>query len=101
LRRDKRAAGAGDGFRRPVRAQRLADCIGAVDRQLQLLSEEVGVGGSRCGSQRAEALADRAYGRGYLEAFMLSGLLCLIVSPMVLLIGRNRDAASPVAVPAE
>jgi predicted MFS family arabinose efflux permease len=37
----------------------------------------------------------------YLEAFMLSGLLCLIASLMVLFIGRHRSAASPVPVPAE
>jgi predicted MFS family arabinose efflux permease len=37
----------------------------------------------------------------YLEAFMLSGLLCLIASLMVLFIGRRRSAASPVPVPAE
>jgi hypothetical protein len=36
----------------------------------------------------------------YLEAFMLSGLLCLIASLMVLFIGR-RSAASAVPVPAE
>jgi predicted MFS family arabinose efflux permease len=37
----------------------------------------------------------------YLEAFMLSGLLCLIASLMVLFIGRRRDAAEPVPIPAE
>src|SRR5277367_42378 len=37
----------------------------------------------------------------YLEAFMLSGLLCLIASLMVLFIGRRHDAAAPVPVPAE
>jgi sugar phosphate permease len=37
----------------------------------------------------------------YLEAFMLSGLLCLVASLMVLFIGRRRDAAEPVPVPAE
>ena len=37
----------------------------------------------------------------YLEAFMLSGLLCLIASLMVLFIGRRRDTAEPVPVPAE
>ena len=31
LRRDKRAAGAGDGLCRPARAKRLANCVGAVD----------------------------------------------------------------------
>ena len=36
----------------------------------------------------------------YLEAFMLSGLLCLIASLMVLFIGR-QGAAAPVPVPAE
>ncbi len=37
----------------------------------------------------------------YLEAFMLSGLLCLTASLMVLFIGRRRDAAAPLPVPAE
>jgi hypothetical protein len=37
----------------------------------------------------------------YLEAFMLSGLLCLIASLMVLCIGRRRDTAEPAPVPAE
>src|SRR5438552_5709400 len=37
----------------------------------------------------------------YLEAFILSGLLCLIASLMVLFIGRRGDAAAPVPVPAE
>jgi hypothetical protein len=32
---------------------------------------------------------------------MLSGLLCLIASLMVLFIGRRRDTAAPVPVPAE
>jgi hypothetical protein len=32
---------------------------------------------------------------------MLSGLLCLIASLMVLFIGRTRDAAEPVPIPAE
>jgi hypothetical protein len=37
----------------------------------------------------------------YLEAFMLSGLLCLVASLMVLFIGRRRDAAEPAPIPAE
>jgi len=37
----------------------------------------------------------------YLEAFMLSGLLCLVAALMVLFIGRSRGAAEPVPVPAE
>lgn len=37
----------------------------------------------------------------YLEAFMLSGLLCLVGSLMVLFIDRRRDAAVAVLVPAE
>ncbi len=37
----------------------------------------------------------------YLEAFMLSGLLCLIAALMVLFIGRRRDAEEPLPVPAE
>jgi hypothetical protein len=37
----------------------------------------------------------------YLEAFMLSGLLCLIASLMVLFIGRSLNATAPLPVPAE
>src|SRR5207247_9940794 len=37
----------------------------------------------------------------YVEAFMLSGLLCLVAALMVLFIGRSRDASAPVPVPAE
>ena len=37
----------------------------------------------------------------YLEAFMLSGLLCIAAALMVLLIGAGRREQGPVAVPAE
>jgi sugar phosphate permease len=37
----------------------------------------------------------------YLEAFMLSGLLCLAAALMVLFIGRSRDVSLPEPVPAE
>lgn len=37
----------------------------------------------------------------YLEAFMLSGLLCLAAAAMVLLLGPARGEAVPVSVPAE
>jgi len=37
----------------------------------------------------------------YVEAFMLSGLLCLVAALMVLFIGRRRDAAEPLPIPAE
>ncbi len=37
----------------------------------------------------------------YLEAFMLSGLLCLVAALMVLFIGRRRDEGAGVLVPAE
>jgi sugar phosphate permease len=37
----------------------------------------------------------------YLEAFLLSGLLCLIAAAMVLMIGRRRSEAAPIPVPAE
>ena len=37
----------------------------------------------------------------YLQAFMFSGLLCLVAALMVLLIGRRRDAEEPLPVPAE
>lgn len=37
----------------------------------------------------------------YLEAFLLSGLLCLLAASMVLLIGRNSGRALPMPVPAE
>jgi sugar phosphate permease len=37
----------------------------------------------------------------YLEAFMLSGLLCIAAALMVLLIGAGRRESEPVAVPAE
>jgi sugar phosphate permease len=37
----------------------------------------------------------------YLEAFMLSGLLCLVAALMVLFIGGSQGAAAPAAVPAE
>jgi len=37
----------------------------------------------------------------YLQAFMFSGLLCLVAALMVLFIGRSRSAASAVPVPAE
>ena len=37
----------------------------------------------------------------YLEAFLLSGLLCLIAASLVLLIGRSSGRALPVPVPAE
>jgi sugar phosphate permease len=37
----------------------------------------------------------------YLEAFMLSGLLCLVAALMVLFIGRRRDAVEPLPIPAE
>jgi sugar phosphate permease len=37
----------------------------------------------------------------YLEAFMLSGLLCLVAALMVLFIGRSRGVAEPVPVAAE
>jgi predicted MFS family arabinose efflux permease len=37
----------------------------------------------------------------YLEAFLLSGLLCLIAAAMVLMIDRQRSEAAPVPVPAE
>jgi len=37
----------------------------------------------------------------YLQAFMLSGLLCLIAAVMVLLIGRSRGVAVPAPIPAE
>ena len=37
----------------------------------------------------------------YLEAFMLSGLLCLVASLMVLFIGQSPETAAPVPVPAE
>jgi hypothetical protein len=37
----------------------------------------------------------------YLEAFMLSGLFCLIASLMVLFIGRPRDTTAAMPVPAE
>jgi sugar phosphate permease len=37
----------------------------------------------------------------YLQAFVLSGLLCLVAASMVLLIGRSREAAVPTPVPAE
>ncbi len=37
----------------------------------------------------------------YLEAFMLSGLLCIAAALMVLLIGAGRREREPVAVPAE
>ena len=37
----------------------------------------------------------------YLEAFMLSGLLCLVAAVMVLFIGGSQGAAAPVPVPAE
>jgi sugar phosphate permease len=36
----------------------------------------------------------------YLEAFLLSGLLCLIAALMVLFIGRSQDAARLVPIPA-
>jgi sugar phosphate permease len=36
----------------------------------------------------------------YLEAFMLSGLLCLVAALMVLFIGRSHDATAPLAIPA-
>jgi sugar phosphate permease len=37
----------------------------------------------------------------YLQAFVLSGLLCLIAALMVLFIGRSRVAALPEPMPAE
>jgi sugar phosphate permease len=37
----------------------------------------------------------------YLEAFMISGLLCIAAALMVLLIGAGRRGDQPVAVPAE
>jgi sugar phosphate permease len=37
----------------------------------------------------------------YLQAFMLSGLLCLVAAVMVLFIGRSRGVAVPAPVPAE
>ena len=37
----------------------------------------------------------------YLEAFMLSGMLCLIAALMVLFIGRSRSAAEALPAPAE
>jgi sugar phosphate permease len=37
----------------------------------------------------------------YLEAFMLSGLLCLVAALMVLFIGRRSDEATTVLAPAE
>ena len=37
----------------------------------------------------------------YLEAFMLSGMLCLIAALMVLFIGRSRNAAEALPAPAE
>jgi sugar phosphate permease len=37
---------------------------------------------------------------GYMEAFMLSGLLCFIAAIMVLFIGGGRRAAQPAAAPA-
>jgi sugar phosphate permease len=37
----------------------------------------------------------------YLQAFMLSGLLCLIAASMVLFIGRSRGEGLPLPVPAE
>ena len=45
----------------------------------------------------------RAAGRSrhLLEAFMLSGLLCLIAALMVLFIGRNQDEAIPATAAAE
>ena len=41
-----------------------------------------------------------AYG-GYLEAFILSGLLCIAAALMVLLISAGGRGREPVAVPAE
>jgi sugar phosphate permease len=43
----------------------------------------------------------RSSSGSYLEAFMLSGLLCIAAALMVLLIGAGRRGEEPVAVPAE
>ena len=60
LRGDQRAAGAGDGPRRSARAERLADRIGAVDQQLKLLGEKIGVAGAGRGGKGPQPLADGA-----------------------------------------
>ena len=36
----------------------------------------------------------------YMEAFIFSGLLCLVAAVMVLFIGRERKGGAPIAVPA-
>ena len=56
--------------------------------------------GRRDGSLRGRCVLRAALGT-YLEAFMLSGLLCLIAALLVLLIGRRAEKAAPLPMPAE
>src|SRR5439155_1692645 len=55
---DQRAAGAGDSLCRPRRTKGLADRIGAVDQQLELLGEEGGVTGAGGRGQRLQSFAN-------------------------------------------
>jgi hypothetical protein len=152
LRGDQCPASAGHCLGRSVGPQRLADGVGAFDKQLQMLGEELGIAGIgrngkgpstlsnrpfagkddaacrvvglgkfRGGVQKGAAAPFRMRGcrrdhvedrfeltarlagarRLGIEAFVLSGLLCLVAALMVLAIGRGGGEAIPIPAPAE